>query len=119
MGMFKNKKKSGRYQWDNRSDMLHTNEEFVRDSINKSNKVLLDFVADMMRMNGTSLQEIDPEEQAMFNRYIHSWNELCDMSINYAKQLDEIENGRNMRLKRMEEKEDRILAILENRNLKL
>ena len=117
MGIFKKKNDGDVYP--NCGDMSHTNEEFVRLSIEKSNKMLLDFVADMMRMNGTSLQEIDPEEQAMINRYIRSWNELCDASVNYAKKLDEIEYGHQKRFKRMEEKEDRILAILENRNLKL
>lgn len=120
------KRKSGRYPWSDGGNMvecgineLHINESYVRETLKLADKLLLDFVSDMMRINGTSLEEIDPEEMAMINRYIKAWKDLCNGAVDYARKEDEMRNGLIKRFARMEEKEDRILAILENRNLKL
>ena len=81
--------------------------------------MLLDFVSDMIRENGNSLEELDPEKAALINRYIRAWKDLCKDAVEYAQKEDEAINGLLKRLSRMEEKEDRILDILYQKNLKL
>ena len=111
-------RKSGRYQWnENRSD-LRVNEEHVKILIQKFDMMLAEVMADAnpFRSRNGRIKNIAPEEIERYNKYLEMYKEICDSELEFARTQDNLFNGLLRRFTRMEEKEDAILAHLDNRN---
>lgn len=109
---------SGRYKWNDCSN-LHVNEEHVKILKAKFDRMLAAVLADAHPFSDRNgrVKEIDHESVERYNKYLAMYQEICDSELEYARKQDEIMNGLLRRFTRMEEKEDAIIAKLDNRNM--
>ena len=102
--------------YSNREKNDHLNEKMITEFKSQCDRLLTSMMAEIAATQGFELSELDPEMIRLYNKYIRMYNEIFNTALGFAREQDEIDLGRRMRLARMEEKEDEILELLERQH---
>lgn len=89
-------------------EKMNSNKNFVDIMKNKVDTMMSQMFCDVMTMTGGHLAEMDPEQVALYNKYMRQYNEMWDIYKSWAEYQDEVNNQQN-------EKLDKIIGLLESK----
>lgn len=84
------------------------NEEMFLAIKEQTERMFTSMIGDALAINGSDLDEIDPQYVALFNKYVRQYKEMMDISLKWARSQDE-------RDRETSEKLNKILGLLESR----
>ena len=87
---------------------INSNKKFVSEMKDLTDKLMSQMFCDIMTITGAHLGEMDPEQMALYNKYMRQYNEVWNIYKSWADYQDEVNDKEN-------EKLDKIIGLLESK----
>lgn len=95
------------------------NEEMFLAIKEQTERMLTSMIGDALAINGSDLDEIDPQYVALFNKYVKQYKEMMEVSLKWARSQDERDKRIEKNFENMQKFLDQQAELLRNIEKKL